>query len=359
MHQHRQGRRVVSGAVTAVASLALVACGPSGQGEDPGAAPEDDGSAAPQETADPAAELEGERMTIVVPYDPGGGFDTFVRLLEPYLEEELNDVEVEVENQPGGGGLIGANAVFQAQPDGQTIGLVNYPGAVFAELTETEGATFDNDEWTHLGRLGALPPLVYSGPDSQYATFEDVLEAEEEVVFGLGGVGSDAYYAAVVLGEVFGFPHKIVGGYPGSGEADAALLVGEIDLSINSGGAGVQMVEGSGAQPLVMISNEPMPELPDVPLIGEFAPAEGEDMLTALASMYDLERIMVGPPGMDEALADYIAEAIHTAASNSEYATEMEAAGYPVNPLPRGETVKLAERTSSAVDQLGELLQGQ
>jgi tripartite-type tricarboxylate transporter receptor subunit TctC len=343
------------------ASLVLSACGSGGGGldgaDDEAPAAESPGGEETTAPEDECAALDGETVTVVVPYNPGGGFDTFIRLLEPHLEEELEGVQVNVENQPGGGGLIGANAVFRSAPEDLTIGLINYPGAVFAELTEQEGATFDNTQWTVLGRLGALPPLVYTGPDSQYTDFESMLAAQEPVTFGIGGVGSDAYYVAVALGKIFEFPNEIIGGYPGSGEADAALLVGEVDASINSGGAGVLMVEGSGANPIVVVSNEPLPELPDAPLIGEFGEGDDEEVLSALASMYDVERVMVGPPGMDEGVTNCLAAGINAAASNPEYAESMEAAGYPVNPLPREETVALTEEVAGSVDALRDLLQ--
>jgi tripartite-type tricarboxylate transporter receptor subunit TctC len=346
-------RRAVTGLAAAAASVLLAACGGGGGlGED-----EEPAAGGSEPAGDACAALEGEAVTFVVPYNPGGGFDTFVRLLEPYLEEELGDVEVNVENRPGGGGLVGANAVFQSSPDDLTIGLINYPGAVFAELTQQEGATFDNTEWTILGRLGALPPLVYTGPDSEYTDFESFQSATEPVRFGIGGVGSDAYYAAVALAKAFEFPNEIIGGYPGSGEADAALLVGEVDASINSGGAGVQIVETSGANPIVVISNEPLEDLPDVPLIGDFAEGDQAEPLAALASVYDVERVVVGPPGMDEGVTECLGDAIFTAASQDGYAEEMAAAEYPVNPLPREETVELTEQVAESADSLGQLVQ--
>jgi tripartite-type tricarboxylate transporter receptor subunit TctC len=350
MQKSNSNRRAVTGLAAAAASVLLAGCGGGSLGGDEAA------SESTEAAGDPCAALDGESVTFVVPYNPGGGFDTFVRLLEPYLEEQLEGVTVNVENAPGGGGLIGANEVFQSDPEDLTVGLINYPGAVFAELTEQEGATFDNTEWTVLGRLGALPPLLYTAPDSEYKDFESLLEATEPVKFGIGGVGSDAYYVAVALAKIFEFPNEIIGGYPGSSEADAALLVGEVDASINSGGAGVQMVEGSGANPLVVVSNEPLPELADTPIISEFGEGDQAEVLTALASMYDLERVVVGPPGMDEGTVDCLGDAIYAAASEPGYAEEMEAAEYPVNPLEREATVALTEEVAGSVDALRDLL---
>ena len=350
-------RRVLAGVTAAVATLALAACssGGGGLGEEPEQPAGGDSPAAEQ---DACAALEGQTVTIVVPYNPGGGFDTFIRILEPHLEEQLQGVQVNVENRPGGGGLVGANSVFQSAPDDLTIGLINYPGAVFAELTEVEGATFDNSEWTVLGRLAALPPLLYTGPETGITDFEAIQNAQEPVVFGIGGVGSDAYYVAVVLGEVFGFPREIIAGYPGSADADAALIVGEVDASINSGAVAVQTVESSGAHPIVAISTQPLAELPDVPLITDFD-SEQPEVISALASMSDLERILVGPPGMDEATADCLADGIYAAATETSYAEEMEEAGSPADPLPREETVELLEEVSGSLDPLRAVLQEQ
>lgn len=345
--------RLVAGLMAATVTLVLTACAEGETGGD--AAP-----AEPAETEaaadDPAAFFDGETITFIVPYNPGGGFDTFVRLLAPKLEEQIPGVSVTVENQPGGGGLIGANAVFEAEPDGLTVGLINYPGAVFAQATEQEGVALDNAEWTLLTRLGAIPPLVYTGAESGYETFEDVLGATEPVVFGIGGVGSDAYYATVVMSKALGFPNEIVAGYPGSGEADGALVVGEVDASVNSIDAALATVEGSGANPVVFISTEPSEKLPDVPLITEFGDADQQEVLTALASYYDLERLVVAPPGVDEARADFLADAIYQAASGGDYEEEMDEAGYTVNPMEREEVVELAAQANESLELLTPLV---
>ena len=343
---YRNGR-LVAGLVAATAMLAACAEGETGGADTP-----DNGAVEEPAADDPAAFFDGETINFIVPYNPGGGFDAFVRLLAPKLEEQIPGVTVTVENQPGGGGLIGANAVFEAEPDGLTVGLINYPGAVFAQATEQEGVALDNAEWTFLTRLGAIPPLVYTGADSGYETFEDVLGAPEPVVFGIGGVGSDAYYATVVMSEVLGFPNEIVAGYPGSGEADGALVVGEVDASVNSIDAALATVEGSGAHPVVYISTEPNEKLPDVPLITEFGDADQQEVLTALASYYDLERLVVAPPGVDDARADYLADAIYQAATGGEYEEEMEEAGYTVNPMERDDVVERAAEANESLDLL-------
>jgi tripartite-type tricarboxylate transporter receptor subunit TctC len=308
--------------------------------------------------ADPGAFFEGKTITIVVPYNPGGGFDSFVRLLQPYLEEELGTTTVNVENRPGGGGLIGANEVFQADPDGLTIGLINYPGAVFAEQTGAEGVEFENSEWTFLDRLGAINPIVYTGKGSGYPDFQSMIDADEPVRFGIGGVGSDAYYATLVLSKVLDFPAEIIAGYPGGGEADAALLVGEVDASVGSADATLSRIGGTGAHVNALIGTEPDDRIPDVPLITDFGDADQQEVLTGLASIYDLERTLVAPPGMDEDRAEFLADAIYAAATSGGYQDDMTAAELTASPLERSEVLARVEQVNASVDKLTPYLQG-
>lgn len=349
-------RRPALALVAAAATMVLAACGGGGGGG--GDASPGGGAATGEEPAsDAAAEFyDGKTVTFIVPYNPGGGFDTFVRILAPLMEEELEGARVRVENRPGGGGLIGANEVFQAEPDGLTIGLINYPGSVFAEATGQEGTQFENSEWTFLGRLGAINPIVYTGEDSGLPTFESIIESEEPVKFGIGGVGSDAFYATVVMGKVLDFPTDIVTGYEGGPEADAALLAGEVQASVGSVDASLTRIEGTGTNITALISNEPNSAVPDVPLITEFGEGEQQEILTALATIYDLERVVVGPPGIDEQRANYLAEAMFAAATGGDYEKEMAEAGYTVNPLSREDTVQLAEDAAESTELLTPLV---
>lgn len=182
------------------------------------------------------------------------------------------------------------------------------------------------------------------------------MAAEEEVVFGIGGVGSDAFYATRVLGETLDFPYKIIAGYPGSGEADAALLAGEVEASVNSVDSALQTVEGGKATPVLFVSNEPSELLPDVPTVADVGDEAQQATLTSLAAIYDLERILVAPPGVPEEAADCLGEAINAALTDQALVDELEAAERTLNPLNREETLELVEQAAEGLDSLKPLL---
>ncbi|MFP5370530.1 MAG: tripartite tricarboxylate transporter substrate-binding protein, partial [Actinomycetes bacterium] len=76
---------------------------------------------------------EGERATFMVPFSPGGGYDTIARGIAPYLEDELGATIV-VENVTGAGGRVAANELYTAEPDGLTFGIFAAQGIVGAAL---------------------------------------------------------------------------------------------------------------------------------------------------------------------------------------------------------------------------------
>ena len=87
-------------------------------------------------------------ITFIVPYTPGGGFDTYVRLVAPFFQKYIPGSTVIVENKTGAGGVIGTNEIFLAKPDGLTIGIVNVPGMVFNQVGGSEGVNYDLEKFS-------------------------------------------------------------------------------------------------------------------------------------------------------------------------------------------------------------------
>jgi tripartite-type tricarboxylate transporter receptor subunit TctC len=298
--------------------------------------------------------FEGETITLVVPYDAGGGFDQYARGVAPYLAEELG-ADVVIDNRPGAGGLIGANVVFQAEGDGLTIGIINYPGAVFGALTEQEGVSFDNSQWQVLGRIAAVSPMIYAGADSGFATWEDVVASESDVVFSLGGVGSDAYYGTAVIGNALGFPYQLITGYDGTSEQNAAVLAGEAQLTFASLDSASSFLESGDGVPLVYLSEERAADYPDVPTIIEVA-GDSENIMSALAAVYSLERIIVAPPGTPDEIADALGEALIAAMTNEAFIADMAALERSLNVLDRAGATALIGEVAAGLTDLEPLL---
>ncbi|HEY7299728.1 MAG TPA: tripartite tricarboxylate transporter substrate-binding protein [Xanthobacteraceae bacterium] len=125
-------------------------------------------AAAPQEF------YAGKTLTIIVPAAPGGGYDLWPRLMSPYLQKYLGVAQVKIENRPGGGGLVGTNAIYSSPADGLTIADTNAAGDVFAEMAKTPGVGFQTVKLNWIGRPDDDPHIIAVHPDSRYKTFGDI-----------------------------------------------------------------------------------------------------------------------------------------------------------------------------------------
>jgi tripartite-type tricarboxylate transporter receptor subunit TctC len=299
---------------------------------------------------------ENKSLTIAGGHDAGSGFDFYMRTVAAALPR-VSDMDATVRNIPGAGGLIGDNEVFESTPDGTLIGLLNFPGHVFAQLTEAPGVRFDFREWEYLGRVAAGPPVILVAADGPYQTADDLIATTETVRFAIEEAGSDAFYGATVSADTFGFPARNITGYEGTSDILAAIMRGEADATFLSYGSSLQSIRNGDMRALMIFSDEPVEALPDVPLATEVVDEqEAKDTLSAFGHIYNLERIFVAPPGTPEDRVEFLRNLLMMAFEDDTLVEEVERAGRPVNPLS-GESVATAvQDVARQADQLRELL---
>jgi len=296
-------------------------------------------------------------LTIAGGHDAGSGFDFYMRTVAAAVSR-VSDMEATVRNIPGGGGLIGDNQVFESEPDGTTIGLLNFPGHVFAQLTEAPGARFDFGEWEFLGRVAAGPPVVLVAADGPYQTAADLIAATETVRFGIEEAGSDAFYGATVTADTFGFPARNITGYEGTSDILAAIMRGEVDATFLSYGSAMQGITTGEMRALMIFSDARVEPLPDVPLASEVAmDQEAKDTLSAFGNIYNLERVFVAPPGTPEDRVAYLRELLMMAFADETLMAEIEQAGRPLTPMSGDEVATAVAAVAQQADQIRGLLQ--
>src|ERR1700682_4374359 len=102
--------------------------------------------------------VAGKTVRLVVGFGPGGGYDSYARMLSPYLSKNLGATVI-VENRPGAGGRVALTGVYMAPADGLTLMIVNGTGAAFSQLTDTQGARYDLGKLGYIATLSAPPSL--------------------------------------------------------------------------------------------------------------------------------------------------------------------------------------------------------
>lgn len=314
------------------------------------------GGGAEQAGGEAARFYADEGLRIVTSNDAGGGFDFYMRTVARALER-TEDLKVTSQNLPGGGGTLGDNTLWKAEPDGATIGLINYPGHVFAQLSDNPAVQYDFTKWQWLGRVAGVAPVLTVGADSGFGTVDDLVNSDEPVKFGVEGKGSDAYIGVQLFAKLMDIPVKIVAGYGGPSEIAAAITRGEIDGTFESVDTALPGIEEGETRALTIFAEEPDERLSDVPTAPEVATdAEDQETLVAFSNIYALERVFAAPPETPTDRVEYLRDALAQVFGDEQFLEEMEKAERSVTPLPGAEVQQASETVAAAAEKLVPLL---
>ncbi|MFA9431926.1 Bug family tripartite tricarboxylate transporter substrate binding protein [Egicoccus sp. AB-alg2] len=357
-------------AVLSAAALLLAACGGDDATEtEPGAEtatdtdPAEGDEAGAEEDADAGGEipednpLAGEQITLTVGVGPGGGYDAYVRLIAPYLEEQLGATVV-INNEPGAGGLVALNNLLASPPDGTQVMLINGSGIAGSALAEAEGVNFELEDLTYLARVYAGPKLIGSGPDSGYETLEDLENADDPFLFGASGPGASTYVEALLVMEILGYPYEIVTGYDGSSDVLAAMLVGEVDgIIVDLDTLGPTVDEGDAIPILLTGTEERSDQVPDTPILRELdLDSEQQELVDAFEALLDLGRSLVAHPDTPDELVQTLRTAFDNILTDPDFVEDAESQGRPIGYVDAAGVEDLVDTITQAPERFRELV---
>ena len=213
-------------------------------------------------------------IRIIVPYAAGGPIDVTARVLADRVKDSLGPVIIE--NRPGAGGNIGADAIAKAAPDGFTLGIaalathainpwlyakMPYNAATdFAPITQMVRVpnvlVINSDTATRLG-INSLADLI------RYAKANP-----GRLNYGSGGNGSGGHLA----GEMFKAQAKIFAvhiPYNGGSPAQLALLSGQVDFNFDNLATAAANIKSGKLKALAVTTEQRSQALPDVPAVSE------------------------------------------------------------------------------------------
>lgn len=260
-------------------------------------------------------------ITLVVPYPAGGGFDKLARQIAPYLEKNLpNDVQVNVENKPGGNSVMGINEVLNAKPDGYTIGIFNLPGHLVGQIATEQ---YDLTKLAWLGQAVIDPQVAVASKKSGFSSFQDVVKAGKVTMSAAGLTGTDGL-GAIASSKELGFEVKLL--TPGgANEAMLSLMRGDSDLSLQPYASAKALIDAKEIVPIWVFANERLADLPDVPTIVE----EGFDK-PSLISINNLRRAFATSGQVGEEELGILQTAFKQALEDPELMAEIAKGGTPI-----------------------------
>lgn len=299
---------------------------------------------------------EGETVTFVVPFSPGGGYDVIARGLAPYLEKEL-DATVVVENQEGAGGLTAANRLYSSKGEAKTFGLFTGQGLVGSVLGGSEGAGFDLSTFTYIGRLAKEARVLVTSGKGSMTTVAD-LQAADEVRYATSGVGANDYIDAIIVSPILDIKAQIITGYKGSSETVLAVASGDVDAGSGTVPTRMSAIRNGDERPVLILGGERAEELPDTPTMLELDLDDDQRALAeAHAALQAVGRAVLGPPGMPESCVGELVSAFDVALSDEKFLAEMESTGTPFDFLPGDELAQVVQAVLDAPAEYKELLQ--
>ena len=296
--------------------------------------------------------FRGKTITYIVSTSPGGGYDTYARLIAKHMENHLPDTTIVVKNVPGAGHIIGTNQLYAAKPDGLTIGSFN-TGLVYAQVLNKQGIRFDLSKMTWIGKAAADGRVIIFSSKGPIETFEQLRTTKEPVKFGGSGPGSASYNEVHMLIKALDLNIDYIPGYSGR-EDEMAILRGELGGAMGSLSSFLPFVKNGYARILVQIGSTPPAEYPDTPMANDVIkdPA-GRSIAALIGSQAELSRLTAAPPGVPEDRAKFLVAAYKATMEDPALLKEAEKLGRPIEPL-YGDDV--AQRIKEALDQPPEMV---
>jgi tripartite-type tricarboxylate transporter receptor subunit TctC len=177
-----------------------------------------------------ASFYRGKTVKIIVGFTPGGTYDSFARLSATYLPKYLpGSPTVIVENRPGAGTLLAANAIYNTEAkDGTVLGTIA-EGTVLQQATGTPGIEFDAAKFQWLGSTGKTSSMCMIRKDSGITSIQQLISSGKEIPTSTSGRGTQAYDFPALLNVVLGTKFKLISGYTSGPETQVAFEKGEVD----------------------------------------------------------------------------------------------------------------------------------
>jgi tripartite-type tricarboxylate transporter receptor subunit TctC len=290
----------------------------------------------------------GKTMRIIVGLAPGGGFDTYARLVARHLGKHIQgNPTVVVENMTGAGGLISANHLYRvAKPDGLT--LAHVPGTLLlGQVLGQPGVEFDARKFEYLGATVKEEPVCALTKASGITSIEQLMAAKTPVKIGAVAPGAPSDNTPRILKAALGLPIQVVTGYKGTAEIRLAAEGGEVAGACwaweSMRSTWRKALDAGEAIPILQVAAKPLADLPRVPVAISLAKTDEARRLIQVGiqdgSLYS--RPFMAPPGTPKERVQILRKAFQEVLNDKALLAEADKAKLTLDPVSGEELEKL------------------
>jgi tripartite-type tricarboxylate transporter receptor subunit TctC len=285
---------------------------------------------------------KGKVINYIVSTKPGGGYDTYARLIAKYMQKYIPGSTVIVKNLPGAGHIIGANETYLAKPDGLTIGTFN-TGLIYSQIVGFPGIRFDMAKYDWIGKASSETRVLVVGIKSPYMTFQDILNSKEPIKMAASGVGTAANNDGLIVAAATGANFKMIPGYPGR-EGEMAMMRGEVVGQVGSYVGLTGFIKAKECRVLLQIAVKKHKDLKDVPLASEMKfSAKGKKILAVINSVAELGRLTAATPKTPPARLQVLRDAYKKALTDPDLLRDAKKMDLEIDPGFGEEVAKLVK----------------
>ena len=271
-----------------------------------------------------ASRYPDRAVRIIVTSPPGGGQDRVARILQGPLQKLLGQPVV-IESIPGAQGIIGTQNLIRAQPDGYRVMLMN------TRQQFTSGFVMDKAPYDLSKDITPIIPFAYFRTAAiVHPTIpgKDLLEVLQyakanpnKVSYAIVGTGSNAHLAMAMAARKVGAETLAVP-YKGGGQSATALIAGEVHVFYTDLGTALSAAQtGKGVRLVAVSGSSRAGEAPVAPAFPE-----------SIRPYFSTGSVsLVGPPGMNPAVVEKIANAVRQAMTQNEVVEALRTAGIETN----------------------------
>jgi tripartite-type tricarboxylate transporter receptor subunit TctC len=301
--------------------------------------------------------LPGNTLRLIVGSAPGGGYDTYARLVARHLGAHLpGRPSVIVSNMPAASGVQLANYLFSLAPkDGTVIGTFNksLPGY---QAGGHAGIKFKAEEFSWIGCLSQTVDVLVVWHTTGVTSIEEA--KRKTIIMGaLSRIGTNWTYPTL-LNALLGTRFKVVVGYESGTAVNLAMEKGEVEGRGSNPwsswkATSPDWIRDKKIVPILQIGLRKDPDLDHVPLLTELAQNDEQRGIFDFVSSESIDRPFAAPPGVSPEIVAELRKAFDAMTKNPAFLEDAQRQRLDLDPLPG---TKVAEIVRAIVNTPPEVI---
>jgi tripartite-type tricarboxylate transporter receptor subunit TctC len=298
--------------------------------------------------AESAADFyKGKTVSLIAGFPPGGGYDTYVRVLARHYGRFLpGQPTVVASNMPGAGSLTAANTIYAKYvPDGLALAMFA-SSAAMEPLVGNKSALFDATKFSWIGSMSQDVAFcgVWQHPGGA-TTFDEMMT--KETIIGGGAPAAITYQHPMVLKNVLHAKLKVIQGYKGTRDINIAMQRGEVHGTCGMFGSSVNSQFGAEVKDgrmklFIQMGSKRSNAFGNIPSVFDYAKTEEQrQILQFHFGQLLLGRPLAGPPGIPDDRLAALRTALFETMKDPQFLEEAHKAGLDIDPVPPEDVLAL------------------